>query len=263
MPTQPIRIAMPTLPAGFDHVPDVDFGQSLTPSVSSADLARGREDIAMLLSSPGQGYTPELTEASLGAIRRRAAERKAEAAAATQSDFMARGGTGSSTEYNTLGLVRSEADEVAANEELQFLLGAADRAAEDRQFRVNTALGLYQNDAELMDRALGRQFQHGMAGEEMGFRAGESGLDRTLRVGEINAEFEDRERQRALEEKLTLQYIAQLREMEKAAKKRAKKGGIARAIGGGVGAVAGAFGGGLPGAQFGASLGSELGFLFA
>lgn len=245
-----------------------DFGRSL--DLPTVNLDADRAALTAMLTSPGQSpYTPELSQQALDLIRRRQMQARDEALAASASDFLTRGGTGSSTEYFTRNDLRGRYDQAAADAELQFLLGASDRAAEDRRFRVQTALGLYGSDVDRLEAALGRQFNRGTAQEGYGFQARESDTQRRFLAGEsaVARRFQSQEDAiaRAHEEKLAQMYMAQLAQQQAEERKRRRRAGIA----GGIGAIGGAIVGGVAtggnplGISAGAGAGSNLGFLFA
>lgn len=87
-------------------------------------------------------YSPELTEEMLASIKKKNTLNTNTNVANTQSDMLRRGGTGSSTEYGALGTVRAEGAATEADQNLQFLLGAAESTAQDRQYKTGL---LYQN----------------------------------------------------------------------------------------------------------------------
>lgn len=283
MPTAAPRVAntedfndvLDLAPSRYDprlfEVPDVDFGRSL--DLPSLDLTGERAALTAMLTQPGQSpYTPELTAQTLDLIRRRQQQRAAEALAGSQSDFMSRGGTGSSTEYFARNALRGQYDQAAADEELQFLLGASDRAAEERRFRTQTALSLYGSDAEMLEAALGRQFSRG----QIGLASRDAALNRLLtrddtllRLGENrwSARFQadQDEIARAHEERLAEKYMAQLAAQQAAERRRRRRSGIASGIGAiGGGVIGGVATAGNPmGIAAGSGVGSNLGFLFA
>lgn len=207
-----------------------EFGNSLAVPQTAMDA----NALLAMLDAPGTGYTPELTEQALQSIRRRFGNANAEARASFQSDLAARGGTGSSTEVQGLSSLYNEG---VANQEdaaLQFMLGAADRAAEDRRFRVGVGEDIYKTGVGQQESALGRQYEYGSS-------------------------VLDRENEQALADK----YMTQLAQQQAEERKRRRRQGIATGLTTLAGAGVGAFAGGLPGAQLGANLGNSMGFLFS
>jgi hypothetical protein len=215
------------------------------------------------MRSPIPRYTPELTEGMLEMIRRRRLRTRDQALADTASDFTARGGTGSSTEAMTRALIRSEADQGVADSELEFLLGAADRSAEDRRFATSTGLDLLRTRAGYLDSALGRQFNRGTNLDQFNQNRLDRNLRRNITVYGYDREAEEAELQRQFEEEQAQKYMAYLEQIRSAERRRARRSGTARAVGAVVGGGTGAYFGGTEGARVGSGVGSELGFLFA
>lgn len=208
----------------------IDYGTSLTPVYTPRDLQSERAGVMQLLTTPAPVYTPELTSGVLDMISRRGKQRTNESVANLESDIMARGGTGSSTEYGGLATARALGDQAIADEELQFILGAADASAKNRQFNVGTGVDLYRTNVGQFEGAAGRK-----------------------------AISTENEIQRQFEAEQVAKYLAMLK------KQNNKKGNIASGITGLVtGIGAGAMTGWNPTAMSaGANIGGQLGFLFA
>lgn len=218
-----------------------NYGESLTLPVSYTDIQGRQNSVTDLLSSPAPVYTPEITQGMLDLIRRRRMMATNDTLSNLQSDFQARGGTGSSSELQAFGATRAAGDQASADEELQFLLGAADRGAQNRQFNVQTGLDLLHGDQSIFNGALDRQFN----------------------AGQTQSQAIEQERERQFQKQLADEYMARLDAINKANQRRSRRGGLASAITTGAGAAIGGAYGGLPGAQFGGSVGNSLGFLFA
>jgi hypothetical protein len=208
-----------------------EFGNSLAVPELDVDA----DMVLSMLDAPGRSpYTPELTEQSLDLIRRRARANRDELAANAQSDMLARGGTGSSTELFALNDARARGTQAEEDQVLQFLLGASDRAAEDRRFRVGTGLDLHKTGVGRQEAVFGRQFNYGsdVVGREH-------------------------------EERLADKWMAQLAAQQAADRKRRRKLGVVQGLTTLAGAGIGAWAGGPAGAGAGASVGSSLPFLFS
>jgi hypothetical protein len=244
----------PGNPKVYSYKPD--YGSSLDMPITSADLNNERAALMAMLEAPGQSpYTPELTEGAVSSLRRRFGDANATARAGFQSDLMARGGTGSSTELMGLSSLYNEGIQNEEDAVTQFMLGIADRSAEERRFRVGTGMDFYKTGVGQLENTLGRQFSRGSAVEGYGYQSNENALARSF-------EAEQDRIARAHEERLARQYMAQLAAQQAAARKAAKKDGKIGAITSLVGAGIGSFGG-PAGAQVGASIGSQLPFLFS
>src|SRR5687768_17196615 len=119
-----------------------NFGSSLTLPSFNPDMER--LNLMAMLDAPGKSpYTPELTADMEAGIRRRAREGRDTVVAGAQSDALARGGTGSSTELLALNDARVRGGQAEEDQVMNFMLGVADRAADERRFRVGTGLDLY------------------------------------------------------------------------------------------------------------------------
>jgi hypothetical protein len=163
----------------------------------------------------------------------------------------------------TRALIRSEADQGVADSELEFLLGAADRSAEDRRFATSTGLDLLRTRAGYLDSALGRQFNRGTNLDQFNQNRLDRNLRRNITVYGYDREAEEAELQRQFEEEQAQKYMAYLEQIRSAERRRARRSGTARAVGAVVGGGTGAYFGGTEGARVGSGVGSELGFLFA
>ncbi len=157
-----------------------------------------------------------------------------------------------------MGQARSLGAQNEADQTLQFLLDSADKAAADRQFRVNTGLSLYGQDQSALESALSRQFSRASAQEGFGFQSEQSGLQRDF-------EAQEAEKARQFEQQQIDRYMATLAQQQAEERKSRKKSGIGSAIGSIGGGILGGFATGWSpwGIAAGSQVGGSLGFLFS